>query len=197
MTYEYIITLFFTFVVLMIFAAIILVVMEKRKINEKLFYYKVFCEMISLQEMYYEFLRSGKLEKFVHINQYLEQNDNLIYTIINNQDYLFKTVKFIKISKNDKFLKSLLNEIAECKDKDILSLVVKRINIINELVRLKTPFRYMINILKKILCVRFLEFTIKLLKFLSAIGRKQKKYLSRVEIILRSDEEVRPYVNLK
>ena len=106
-------------------------------------------------------------------------------------------MKFIKISKNDKFLKSLLNEIAECKDKDILSLVVKRINIINELVRLKTPFRYMINILKKILCVRFLEFTIKLLKFLSAIGRKQKKYLSRIEIILRSDEEVRPYVNLK
>lgn len=137
--------------------------------RKQLRYAKLFEDFVDLQDEYFDLSISGKFVKYEHINEYLASTADFVNRVIEYKNFTFDNIVFEPININDDYVRLLFSDLKLCvdnEDQDVLGIFIKKIEIINKLVKTKQPVRYFLNKVKKIFIMQILYIIDKIGNFI-------------------------------
>lgn len=124
---------------------------------------KIYCNLMEVQVKYIELIEQNKLKKFPNINKYLADTYGILESITIHVD--FNNIRITSVAKDKKqigFMKELNRELDNVDD-EIKELVIRKLNIINKIAKIKHPFLCFWTRVSSRLKINFLIYIIKAL----------------------------------
>lgn len=174
--------------------ASILFQIEKYKIRKKELNQDTIEKMSLWQKLYMEMKVKNKFINYPKINEYFSENYEALNTIIARENLQVKDINFVKAEKS--YSEKIAEEVIKCYwegDKDVLNIFELNSKIIDQIIQLKSPMKYIIISLKKILLLKILSFLAKICKILINKGKNKDKFNVKVYNFLKNRKKALLY----